>query len=368
MKPYLFLLSTTVLVASGDRQANTIILDQNGVENLRLQSETVGYHTFESTVYALGHLEEIPANRSVLSTRVPGRIVELKAYKGDKVEKGQVLAVMESRQPGSPPPKIELKAPRSGVVVDSHISTGQPVQPENELLDIADHGMLWAIAHIQEDDVPNIPAGASSRVYLPARGGTPLGSKLLRYNTEANEHNGTVNAIFQVPNPDGQLRPGMTAEFHILTKRREKVMAVPTDAIQGPQSKPVVFVKDFDLPNAFVRVPVVTGETNDKLTEIIRGLFPGDEIVTRGSYALAHAAPGSGISLKEALDAAHGHEHNEDGSEMTPAQRKAKAAAESPGSTAIGSGGWLIPASIAVGFTLLALVQLVWLRKNSFNS
>lgn len=364
MKPYLFFLSATALAASSDRQANTIILDQTGVGNLRIQTEAVGYHTFESTVYALGHLDEIPANRSVLSTRVPGRILELKAYKGDKVEKGQVLAVMESRQPGNPPPKIELKAPRSGTVVDSHISTGQPVQPENELLDIADHSALWAIAHIQEDDVPGIPSGASARIYLPARGGAPLESKLDRYNTEANEHNGTVDAIFQVPNPDGQLRPGMTTEFHILTKRREKVMAIPTNAIQGPQAKPVVFVKDFDLPNAFIKIPVVTGETNDQLTEINSGLFPGDEIVTRGSYALAHASPGSGISLKEALDAAHGHEHNEDGSEMTPAQRAAKKAAANPGSASPKS-GWLLPGSIAGGFALLALIQLIWMRKHA---
>ena len=43
---------------------------------------------------------------------------------------------------------------------------------------------------------------------------------------------------------------------------------------------------------------------------------------------LAFAGSGN-ISLKEALDAAHGHEHNEDGSEMTAedkARKKAEAA------------------------------------------
>ncbi|MEM9015611.1 MAG: hypothetical protein AAGC68_01260, partial [Verrucomicrobiota bacterium] len=56
------------------------------------------------------------------------------------------------------------------------------------------------------------------------------------------------------------------------------------------------------------------------------GLFPGDEVVTQGSYALAFAGSGSGMSLKEALDAAHGHEHNDDGSEMTEAQKAAREA------------------------------------------
>jgi cobalt-zinc-cadmium efflux system membrane fusion protein len=51
--------------------------------------------------------------------------------------------------------------------------------------------------------------------------------------------------------------------------------------------------------------------------EIIDGLMPGDEVVTRGSYSLGFAGSSGGPSLKEAMDAAHGHEHNEDGSEKT---------------------------------------------------
>src|SRR5690606_14217382 len=49
----------------------------------------------------------------------------------------------------------------------------------------------------------------------------------------------------------------------------------------------------------------------------------GDEVVTRGSYSLGFAGAGGGPSLKEALDSAHGHEHNEDGSEMTADQKAA---------------------------------------------
>jgi cobalt-zinc-cadmium efflux system membrane fusion protein len=55
--------------------------------------------------------------------------------------------------------------------------------------------------------------------------------------------------------------------------------------------------------------------------EIVSGLFPGDEVVTRGAYPLAFAGSGSGLSLKEALDAAHGHEHNENGTDMIAQQK-----------------------------------------------
>ena len=92
-------------------------------------------------------------------------------------------------------------------------------------------------------------------------------------------------------------------------------MAVPRSAIQGDASGRFVYVKDFELKNAFVKAPVVIGEQNERYVEIASGLFPGDEVVTKGAYSLAFAGKGS-VSLKEALDAAHGHPHNEDGSEI----------------------------------------------------
>ena len=64
------------------------------------------------------------------------------------------------------------------------------------------------------------------------------------------------------------------------------------------------------------------GAQNDRFVEVVSGLLPGDEVVTRGGYALAFAGKGS-VSLKEAMDAAHGHPHNEDGTEMTKEQRAA---------------------------------------------
>ena len=284
----------------------------------------VGRQTFESTLFTLGHLEEIPANRSVLSTRIPGRIVELHTFIGDQVKKGQTLAVLESRQPGNPPPRIELKASQSGVIVETHISKGEPVEPENELLAIADHSQLWAIAHVPETSIPQTPIGTEARIHILALGSEKITGKIDRFRTEADPENATLDAILRIDNPNGLLRPQMAAEFHFVIKRREGILAVPNSAIQGSRTQPVVFVKDFELANAFVKAPVVVGESNDEYTEILKGLFEGDDVIANGGYALSYAAPDSGVSLKEALDAAHGHEHHEDGSEMTPAQLKAR--------------------------------------------
>ena len=104
------LTATSAHAAEEAREQNTIILDEIAVKNLRIQTGEAEERDFESTVFAIGRIEEIPASRSVLSSRIAGRISELKAFEGDIVKAGDVLATVESRQLGDPPPSVQLKA------------------------------------------------------------------------------------------------------------------------------------------------------------------------------------------------------------------------------------------------------------------
>jgi len=307
-----------------------ISIKPEGIKNIGVQYSVVEAKDFESTIFAIGHVREVPKNHSVLSSRISGRIIAVHAFEGDMVKKGDVLVKVESRQPGSPPPVIELKAPRDGLVVASHIRLGEPVEPDKELLDIMDLSEVWATAQIPEDLVSKIKPGTKAHIRIPALGGEIIDGVLLRFDPKANPEGGTIGAIFKVPNKELRLRPGMRTEFSIVTSSRKNVMAVPREALQGDAANRVVYVKHIEIPNAFTRLPVQTGEKNDRYVEIVSGLFPGDEVVTTGSYALSFSS-GSGLSLKEALDAAHGHEHNEDGSKMSDAELKAKEEAESGG-------------------------------------
>jgi cobalt-zinc-cadmium efflux system membrane fusion protein len=311
----LFAICVSVVPLSASSES-TIILDKNGVENLRIQTVEVETRDFETTVFAIGRIEEIPSKRSVLSSRVAGRVVDLKVFTGDRVQAGEVIALVETRQLGNPPPTIELKAPQSGLVVNSHVRLGQPVQPDAELMDISDRSEMWAVAKIPEQEAARVDLGSIAHIQVPALGGATFDAKLIRFGVNADRGAGAIEGIFLLSNPEGRLRPGMRAEFSVVLDVRADVLAVPRDSIQGDPANRVVFVKDFDLPNAFVRVPVVIGQRNDRFAEVLRGLFPGDEVVTQGSYSLGFVGGEQSMSLKEALDAAHGHEHNEDGSEM----------------------------------------------------
>lgn len=310
--------------AEGDskRAANTVVLDETGVKNLRIETVEVEETDFEATIFSLGRIEAIPSKVAAVSTRISGRIVELKVAPGDTVKKDDEVAKIESRQPGDPPPVIPLKAPLGGLVTRVDARLGDPLDPEKALLEITDLSEVYAVARVPEHQAGRMKPGTEAHIKVAALPNEKFKGELLRFGTSADKESGTIDAIFRLTNPGGLLRAGMRAEFSIVMSKRSNVVSVPRAALQGESSNRFVYVKDFDLPNAFVKTQVQVGEINDRFVEITNGLLPADEVVTRGAYSLSFAGASS-VSLKEALDAAHGHEHAEDGSELTPEKKAA---------------------------------------------
>lgn len=316
------LLFTTSFAAASDvqREQNTVVLEPNAVANLRLEFASAEPRTFEETAFALGRLESRPGATAAVSSRISGRVVGLAATLGETVGADAEIVRVESRQAGDPPPVIALRAPQAGVVTVLKVHLGDPVEPDAALLEITDLSEVHAVARVPEALAGRLRLGETkARIGLTAFPGEVLIGELVRLGAEADPASGTLAAHFRVPNLEGRLRPGLRAEFSLILSSRADVLSVPREAVQGEGTAPrVVFTKDFELPHAFVKTPVVLGAINDRYVEIVGGLFPGDEVVTRGAYSLSFAG-GGGLSLKGALDAAHGHEHGADGAELTAA-------------------------------------------------
>lgn len=351
----LCLASTALAAISPDEAAATVILDEAGVKNLRLETVEAEETEFEETAFALGRVRVAPGHRAVVSSRVPGRVLTVNAHIDTKIEKGAEVAVIESRQPGDPPPSIRLTAPLSGMISAVNIVPGQPVTPDHSLVEIIDLAEVHVVAAVPEHLIGKLRIGQTAHIRVLAVPGRTFEAKLAHLGTEADAKSGTLEAAFHIANPDGLLRPDMRAEFSIVLGKREGVLSIPRAALQGDATNRIIYRKHYDeaLKNTFVRVPVQIGAMNDRFVEVTAGLVAGDEVVTTGAYSLGFAGKGS-VSLKAALDAAHGHEHNEDGSEITPGQ---KAATESGGHSAHGLSKLTIFSLIANGLLLVLLAR-----------
>ncbi len=323
--PLLFLLALAATVSaaiSPEEAANTIILDENGVKNLRIETVEAEETTFPETVFALGRINVAPGRRAVVSSRVPGRVASVETHIDTTIAKDAVAVVLESRLPGDPPPMVKLLAPLGGLVSVVKVTPGQPVEPSDSLLEIIDLTAVHATAAVPLHLTGKLQPGQQASIRVLAYPEDEFVATLAHLGAEADPASGTLEAAFHVDNPGTLLRPGMRAEFSIVVNQREGVMSLPRLALQGDATSRVVYRKHYDtaLKHTFVRVPVQVGAMNERTVEITAGLVAGDEVVTTGAYSLGFAGKGS-VSLKEALDAAHGHEHNEDGSEMTAGQK-----------------------------------------------
>jgi multidrug efflux pump subunit AcrA (membrane-fusion protein) len=365
MKEFLiYLLTASLAVAAEDsgRFQNMVRLKEAEAALLKLETAEAEEMAFEETVFALGGIEVLPGKRAVVSSRIAGRAFSVLVTPDQEIGEGDEVAWIESRQPGDPPPTVMLPAPMAGTVATVKIAPGQPVGPDDVLVEIVNLEVVEAAAQVPQHLAGALRAGQSARIRVAAYPDKVFEATLAHLATEADAGDGTLEAAFHVANPDKLLRPGMRAEFTIVTGKREGVMAVPRAAVLGDGGRRFVMVKDYELEHAFLRTGIETGAMNDGFVEVVSGLFPGDEVVTRGVWNLASAT--SSVSLREAMDAAHGHPHNEDGSEMTKEQI---AAAENEQEGREGGGGsmWSPLAVFFAGTSgvLLVLLALVSLRR-----
>jgi len=366
MKSVFFLLGFALLpivpsgAAAGGKLADTVILDATGVKNLRLQTVVAEPGDFEETIFALGRIEVYPGHRAVVSSRIAGRALEVRVKHDHFIKKGDVAVVVESRQLGDPPPRVEATAPISGLVSATNVVPGEPVSPDKALAEIIDLTEVYALARVPEHLAGRLKHGQVARITVAAASGEVFTAGLEHLGAVADAGHGVIEAAFHLDNPEFRLRPGMRAEFSIVLDKRANVMRVPRGALQGDPAHRFVYVKDSDLPNAFVKTPVVIGRMNDRHVEIVSGLLPADEVVTRGAYSLAFAAGGGGsLSLKEALDAAHGHEHNADGSEIDAGQKPGAGADTHGHASGHESPFW----KITSGVLFIALVIVAFRRR-----
>jgi multidrug efflux pump subunit AcrA (membrane-fusion protein) len=86
----------------------------------------------------------------------------------------------------------------------------------------------------------------------------------------------TYDVVIVIDNREGLLRPDMTTNTTITVAKREKVLAIPNQAVRREDGDRVVFVQDGE---RLVRRPIKTGWKDKTHTEVVGGLREGEQVV-----------------------------------------------------------------------------------------
>jgi cobalt-zinc-cadmium efflux system membrane fusion protein len=184
---------------------------------------------------------------------------------------------------------LTVTAPIDGIVVTRQVVVGQVVDQSNSLFVVVDVRQMWLTLDLRVDDAK--PVALGQEVRFRPDGGQEARGNIAWISTEADHKTRTVKVRASLENGDGRLRGNTFGSGKVVLREDSQAVVVPNAAVHWEGCCHIVFVRDKDFfkdgaPKVFHVRTVRPGVTDDKQTEIIAGVLPGEVVATTGSAAL----------------------------------------------------------------------------------
>jgi Cu(I)/Ag(I) efflux system membrane fusion protein len=213
---------------------------------------------------------------------------------------------------GKPSPRLVIRSPQSGYVVDKKIVVGASVEAKMTLFEVADLSTVWVEADIYEKDIPFLQVGQKVEATVEASPNRTFIGKLALIYPQLETATRTNRIRFELDNSQHELRPGMFATVRINTPLESiepyrsaaakagravltglggetapaqyEFLCVPERAVVNTGSKKVVYVERE--PGMFEGVEVELGPRHGEYYPVIKGLNAGDKVAAAGGFLI----------------------------------------------------------------------------------
>lgn len=259
-----------------------------------MQLESAGPGVIETALELPGEVKPNADRLAHIVPRYSGIVTEVRARIGDYVNKGQVLAIIESDESLAP---FEVKTLISGTIIGKHITLGEAASRDRDAFVIADLSTVWIDLTVYQRDLRTVKVGQAAQVYV----GHDLAhdSGTISYITPVvDEHTRTATARLVLSNKNKLWRPGMFVTASVVLQSSEVPLAVPHTALQTVEDNFVVFI---ETEEGFTPQPVSLGRRGKTHVEVLSGLSAGDRYVAINGFTLKAELE------KEAFGDGHGH-------------------------------------------------------------
>jgi cobalt-zinc-cadmium efflux system membrane fusion protein len=250
------------------------VLDEFGIE-----IADAGPGRIERSVHLPGEVHPNGDRLAHIVPRFAGIVTEVRKHIGDRVGKGDVLAVVESDESLAP---YELKTLIDGTVIAKHVTQGEAVSRDHEAFVIADLQTVWVDLSVYQRDLARVRVGQAVHI-SPGEGREGAKGTISYVTPVVDVRSRTATARVVLPNPEGLWRPGMFVVGQVVVDAVEVAVAVPRTALETLDEKTVVFVESGDGLRAR---PVRLGRAGTTQVEVLSGLEPGERYVRRGGFTL----------------------------------------------------------------------------------
>lgn len=230
--------------------------------------------TIERHIPLYGELVTPPNRQAQVRARFPGMITQINVTVGQRVKRGEVLALVESNDSLRTYP---LKAPIAGIVLQQFASQGEYTAGES-LFAITDPSELWAELKVFPAVLDDIKSGLP--VHIEARNG--------RYDSTISHILPAMGQPYvyvrvTLDNSSGRFAVGERLSALVDAEIMQVALVIDNLALQEFAGKAVVFVQNGEQyrPRA-----VQLGRTDGRFTEVLAGLSAGERYVVANSYLI----------------------------------------------------------------------------------
>jgi Cu(I)/Ag(I) efflux system membrane fusion protein len=190
-----------------------------------------------------------------------------------------------------------VTSPIAGVLQQLNVREGMTLMAGDTLATINGLRSVWLDVAVPEAEAQGIGQGQLVEARLPAFPGDVLQGSIDAILPQANLDSRTLRVRVELANPDGRLRPGLTAQVRLTRSTEQDVLLVPSEAVIRTGRRALVMLADGE--GRYRPVQVRLGQEAAGNTQILEGLEEGQQVVASGQFLLDSEASLRGILAQE---------------------------------------------------------------------
>ena len=189
---------------------------------------------------------------------------------------------------------LTVTSPLSGALQSLEVREGMTLAAGQTLARINGLDQVWLQVAVPEAQGSTLAVGQTVQSRFVGLPGKTVDGTISALLPATAMDSRTVQVRVELPNPDGNLRPGMTAQVRLAQTSGQAVLQVPSEALIRTGKRVLVMLAEEG--GRYRPVEVEVGVENQDQTVILGGLQEGQQVVASGQFLLDSEASLSGIT------------------------------------------------------------------------
>ena len=184
--------------------------------------------------------------------------------------------------------RTTIRAPVSGILDARFVEIGNMVAPGTPVARVVDSDPVKVVGGVPERFAGDVRRGGAVRITFDVLQGREFEGRIAFVGTVVDAQSRTFPIEVEVPNPGGDIKPGMVANISATRRAFDSVIAVPRDAVVRTEGGYIAYVAVEQGGRTIAEArPLQLGPAQMNRIVVESGLQAGDRLIVVGQQQVA---------------------------------------------------------------------------------